>query len=196
MCTVDGCGAKVRSRGMCQKHYSAWRYASRDVMPVVPRGYPCASRSDTMEERLERRIERDPNSGCWLWAGALNNYGYGSLGVHGKGYAAHRLSFETFRRRLAPGEVVCHKCDTPACVNPDHLFAGSQADNLADMHAKGRHRANFLGARAVLTEERVLEARRRYRAGEKAKSIAADFGVHEHTLWMAASGRSWTRLAA
>jgi hypothetical protein len=75
---------------------------------------------------------------CWLWTGALTRAGYGLLTVGGQQKYAHRLAYETTVGRVPPGYCVCHACDTPACIRPEHLFIGTQADNLHDAGAKGR----------------------------------------------------------
>jgi len=80
----------------------------------------------------------EPNSGCWIWTRAHFVGGYGSVGFMGRSYRAPRLSFAAYHR--PPGRLfVCHRCDNPTCVNPDHLFAASHRDNMADMVRKGRH---------------------------------------------------------
>jgi hypothetical protein len=77
-------------------------------------------------------------TGCWEWTGALNNKGYGKLCVNGKQIFAHRASYALHVGPIPPGSVICHLCDNPRCVNPDHLFAGTMLDNTRDMIAKGR----------------------------------------------------------
>lgn len=91
----------------------------------------------------------DKSGECWLWTGARDERGYGRIGTGGKhGTAlAHRVAWELTAGALSSGAVVCHRCDVPACVRPDHLFLGSQQENLADMRNKGRadswgHRRN------------------------------------------------------
>lgn len=80
----------------------------------------------------------EPNSGCHLWLGALQRGGYGAFGVNRKAKRAHRVSWERAHGPISAGAHVLHRCDTPACVNPDHLFLGDQRSNMADMAAKGR----------------------------------------------------------
>lgn len=79
-----------------------------------------------------------PESGCWIWMGATNSVGYGYLSVDGKQQAAHRLSFELANGAIPSGMCIMHKCDVRPCVNPTHLIAGSQQENLRDMRSKNR----------------------------------------------------------
>lgn len=88
------------------------------------------------------RITPEPNTGCWLWTGRQSPRGYGDMTNGRQGhYPAHRFSYEQL---VAPvpswdGLMCCHRCDTPACVNPQHLFVGTRSDNMRDAGRKGRH---------------------------------------------------------
>ena len=86
------------------------------------------------EERFWPKVEPEPNSGCWLWNGAVDKRGYGRLGRT----LAHRISYEIAYGRPGRGLYVCHTCDVPGCVRPDHLFLGTQSDNIRDAATKGR----------------------------------------------------------
>lgn len=94
-----------------------------------------------LPEHFWAKVSPEPNSGCWLWTGCVNARGYGRFGVYHQGtHLAHRHAYAVLV--ASPGEFfVCHRCDTPACCNPAHLFLGEHQDNVADMVAKGRHKS-------------------------------------------------------
>lgn len=84
------------------------------------------------------KVERIPGVDCWVWAGATKPTGYGNFYLNGKTVGAHVASYVLHIGCPAEGLIVCHKCDNPSCVNPEHLFIGTQKDNLDDMDFKGR----------------------------------------------------------
>ena len=94
-------------------------------------------------KKFSIKFIHDPGSDCWLWIGASNNGNYGKMGItYSKNIVkyidAHRVSYMLHIGEIPAGLCVLHKCDTPSCVNPDHLFLGTHADNFADMDKKGR----------------------------------------------------------
>ncbi len=103
-------------------------------------------------EWWESRTMPEPNTGCWLWLGTTVPGGYGRIRVDGVFVAAHRASYASAFGLFDPASKVCHRCDTPACVNPDHLFLGTQKDNVRDMMNKGRSRRPLPLKKTVATE--------------------------------------------
>lgn len=93
-------------------------------------------------ERFNAKWIPEPNTGCWLWIGSLNSKGYAVIQkprMRGKYIQAHRLSYQIHVGEIPEGAHICHKCDTPACVNPNHLFVGNDFLNQSDKCKKGRH---------------------------------------------------------
>lgn len=142
-------------------------------------------------------------TGCWLWTGDVSRGGYGVMALGGRQEdgrrttAAHRFSYEHFHGPIPEGMQVCHVCDVRNCVNPMHLWLGTNADNMADMKAKGRARSNKGEAnkRALLTEQGVREIRERYSAGgETYRSLASEFGVSVPAISSVLHRRSWAWL--
>jgi hypothetical protein len=115
----------------------------------------------TAEERFFEFVHPEPNSGCWLWDGHLNANGYGKFGYKGENGLAHRASYDMFVAPIPEGLHVLHRCDVPCCVNPEHLFPGTQDDNVKDMEQKKRshHPGGVDHGRAKLTEDDVRNIR-------------------------------------
>ena len=95
----------------------------------------------SLEDRLSLGTIPEPNSGCWLWIGLRNPDGYGRFFIKKRGMSAHRIAWELSEGQAVPaGMYVCHRCDMPSCVNPDHLFVGTPLQNMLDASLKGRIR--------------------------------------------------------
>lgn len=128
---------------------------------------------------FEQAGER-PIAGCWNWPGKLYSNGYGRFRVIGKELLAHRISFEV-HTGVTPtsNQVVCHKCDNPRCINPDHLFIGTHRDNALDMISKGRGNpaTGFRNHRCKLSDDDVSKIRQSVAAGVSRKNLASTYGV-------------------
>ena len=150
-------------------------------------------------KRLENRTYYEPNTGCWLWGGAHGYNGYGRIYAFQKLWYCHRLSHHLLVRPVTSDVVVCHKCDTPACWNPDHLFAGTQKDNARDMLAKGRFigydKSGLNNPRNKLSEDDVLEIKRHLlETRMKHREIGEVFGVGKTAVSDINRGRKWSYL--
>jgi hypothetical protein len=136
-----------------------------------------------------RSFRKEPGDGCWLWTDTINDHGYGVIRHEKRRVRAHRYSWELHYGPIPDGLLVCHRCDVPRCVRPDHLFVGTHADNRADCVAKGRanachtprpHHNHARGERASnakLTERDVLAIRAAWASGERQTDIATRFRV-------------------
>jgi hypothetical protein len=141
---------------------------------------------------LRSRSVVDSDTGCWNWTRGTAAAGYGLAHFERKLYA-HRLAYETFIGPIPDGLSVCHHCDNPGCVNPDHLFAGSQADNLADMIGKGRQIIPRGEAKknSKLTESAVAAIRAAPRRRGALDELAARYGVTKPVIWAVRARRTW-----
>lgn len=169
-----------------------------------------ASKNRPLADRFWEKVNQDgpiicPELGpCWLWTGAHLTTGYGEIALGGrprKRLLAHRVSWELANGPIPDGFLVCHRCDNPPCVRPDHLFLGTNADNLADMASKGRHYLTRDPERAKrgeahyksrFTAEQVRAMRDRYAAGGITQNaLAAELGISRNTLQSVLNKRNW-----
>jgi hypothetical protein len=129
---------------------------------------------------------------CWEWKGAEKGNGYGQFNLNGETMGAHRAAYILLKgARPAPGQDVCHTCDNRSCVNPDHLFLGSRADNMADAKAKRRTRG---GRRSHLPRESILRIADMLRAGVPYRQIADREGSSYSVVSNIKSGRSYAAI--
>lgn len=169
---------------------------------VVRQARAAALHPASLAARLERRLEYDPNSGCHLWSGNFSGAGlkdhlrYGDFTVAGRHLRPHRVAWELAHGQIAHGLFVCHRCDTPACCNPDHLFLGTAAENNADKSAKGRNVAPVgeQSGNAKLNRDAVLDIRRQVAAGVKRSQICRQYGVSRSAICDIVKGRRWRHL--
>jgi len=183
-CTVDGCDRMQIAKGICTTHYGRMRRTGTLLTPHLDRSW------------FDRAIEKSKIEGdCWVFVGAQNSDGYGTISIDGKQQILSRVAFNELVEPLTPGMFVCHKCDNPPCWNPDHLFQGTASDNTKDMLSKGRARPPW-GERAhtsKLTESDVRRIRNMIKNGVPRQEIAAQFGVTRGCVWGISSGRNWSK---
>ena len=165
--------------------------------------------------RLRKRIVINQKTECWLWQGGLDKQGRGRIWTNGCLRLAHREVWRVINGPIQNGKLLCHICDNPQCVNPKHLYVGTQKDNVRDMMKKGRHwttkqpvRAEKIGRqnglkntwakgagnpKAKLTEQQVRFIRADPRS---TKYLVADYGVDRTTIQRIRRGASWQHLKA
>lgn len=149
--------------------------------------------------RLQKHSCPEPNTGCVLWTGSLGANGYASLRIAGRQLSAHRVAWALAHGYWPASTLcVCHKCDTPACVNPEHLFLGTSADNTQDMIAKGRSRAMGLpGERnksAKLTAQQVRMLRAQRSEGATYVELGRRFGIGKSQAQNICARRKWAHI--
>lgn len=185
-CTIEGCARPHLARDLCRRHY----YQARKSGTLAATDHL----TRTPAERFWAKVNTSEPGGCWIWTGSRTSSGYGTFGL-GEGTAlAHRFSWELRHGPLPEGIFVCHHCDNPPCVNPDHMFLGTPAENSLDMLIKGRAKGGASGERnhsALLTEDTVCAIRDRLARGESQAAIAADYGVVKSTVGKISTGKNW-----
>lgn len=153
---------------------------------VYTRGWPLA-------RRLDFYSIPEPNSGCVLWTGATNAAGYGIINHQNRPHLAHRLSWQIANGPIPEALAALHKCDVRACINPDHIFLGTRADNNADMVAKKRNkpcRGEQQGnAKLSVDEVRLIRS-----SPGLQREIAAQYAITQVTVSAIKLRKSWAHV--
>lgn len=169
-----------------------------DSMCVNPAHIAVVKKNKWREQPVLMRLNANiikTESGCHEWCGTRNIHGYGVIRVRHKGILAHRASYEVMVGPIPDGMSILHSCDNRACINPEHLFVGTQADNVADMNSKGRGAVGMKSGSAVLTDLDVICIRHIYKKGIPTKALSVAFGVDEKTIRKAATGKTWSHVS-
>lgn len=136
----------------------------------------------SVQDRFMDKVMPEPNTGCWIWIAGMNIKGYGTFGIGQQQMSStsHRVSYEMFVGHIPDGMHVLHHCDSPYCVNPSHLWLGTNLDNQKDKFRKGRTARGISHSRAKLTENEVKIIRETHSAGFSRSAIARYFKM---SLW-------------
>ena len=154
------------------------------------------------EQQFWDSMERLPWSGCWIWTKASLHYGYGGVvwyphpGAKHVLTGIHRVAWILTYGPIPPGLHVCHTCDNPPCIEPLHLFIGTNQDNLRDAYLKGRYHSRNIARgeahrSAKLTAAQVSELRSLRAAGVSLRTLGARYGINSGTVSRAATGKTW-----
>lgn len=158
----------------------------------------CAiSMSEKDASRFWRKVKKGAGAECWEWNSWKHN-GYGRFSVNNRGRMAHRISYTLLVGIIPDGKLVCHHCDNPGCVRPDHLFVGTQTDNMRDARKKGRmNYDNMFGEnhpRAKLTDAKVVQIKNLIQAERPHAEIAEKFGVAYSVISNIKMGYLWAHV--
>lgn len=177
-----------------------------------------------LQERFEAGYIPEPNTGCFLWFAARDEDGYGCIRAEGKSSRAHRVAWILAHGPIPDRLLACHRCDTPECVNVEHMWLGTNAQNTRDRHTKRRDasglrngsytrpdrrpvgdrngartqpgiRAGSRHSQARLTETDVVVIRQRYQDGETQLALAAAYEVSQTTIWGIVTRHRWRHVA-
>lgn len=139
--------------------------------------------------------KQSSEKGCWIWTASKYKWGYGIFAIgNGRNEGAHRVSYAISKGPIPSDKYVCHSCDNPACVNPEHLFLGTSKENHQDSMRKGRHAFGERFGRSKLTEGQVKKIISDYASGVSRKELSTRYGVSHVQIWYITKGRSWKHL--
>lgn len=191
ICSFNGCVNEVRRAGLCGSHYNQ-KIKGKELKPLQLQYHGL-----TEEDRFLKRVIVKGKDECWEWTGSRNqdNWHGQWRNKDGEIELTHRASFRLFKCDIPGGLFVLHKCDNPICVNPNHLFLGTQSDNIKDMWAKGRANPKpSLGSKhgiSKLSENEVLQIRG---STESGKSLSEKYGVTQTTISDIRHRRIWKHI--
>ena len=151
----------------------------------------------SIRARFEQKIMTIPECGCWIWMGSTNSKGYPNFWHKGHSRHGNRVAWELYRGIIPAGLHVLHSCDTPSCVNPNHLFLGTNQENKNDSVKKSRHRWTAKygddNAQSKLTSQEVL---RILSSGDPGYLLAKRFNISQQTICDIKKGRRWKYLTS
>lgn len=194
ICVVNNCEHPATRKSMCRLHYNRVRMngsvncSDQRKLPHEVRFWLSVNKQGPIHPTLGDR--------CWVWT-ANGESKYGAISVDGTIQYVHRYSYQLHVGAIENGMEVCHTCDNTRCVNPAHLFLGTNLDNVNDKVSKGRQVKGEDCNLSVLTEKQVLEIRRRSRSWhpiDGRKPLAIEFGVEPSTIWKIVTRRTWKHL--
>jgi hypothetical protein len=145
-------------------------------------------------DRFYKFIDVKEKDECWEWQGYRDKDGYGYFSIGGKPILAHRFMWEMEYDEIQEGIIICHTCDNPPCVNPNHLWEGNRKSNLEDMVEKGRSNRGELNNMVKLTELDVIYIRQLHQNGIALNSIANIVGTHPSNVSLIVRRKTWKHI--
>lgn len=189
-CAVEGCRRPFYGLGYCQLHYDRQRRCGKLEEPLYT-----TYKNASLEEKMRLGAPPGRPDECWVWQRSLTSCGYPRTSHRGdRNIMIHRLAYEIHRGPIPPGLSVCHRCDNPKCVNPNHLFLGTVTDNQRDKFWKGRHPRCGTHGRARMTDDEARMVRATAKCPDDYRRFAKRFGVGYGTIYNLVVGKSWRGL--
>jgi hypothetical protein len=151
----------------------------------------------TLEERFWEKVDIRADNEYWEWQGSKHyKWKYGHFKIDNKTISARIVSYKMTKGEIPEGLLVCHTCDNPPCVNPNHLFLGTNDDNMKDMAKKGRSSDNrgSKNPKAKLTEQDAIQIRKLHKQGMTGAELGRNFGVVKETIYDIINGKRWKHL--
>lgn len=189
MCKSVGCDKPVHAKGLCKVHYN------KQLLESKPK--PEKAVKPTDGERFNSKFNRAGDSECWEWEALLDRDGYGIFKVGRRAIGAHRFARELSNGPIPPGMKVCHACDNPRCVNPAHLFIGTQRENMLDMKLKGRSTRGEANHSSKLSESDIQKMISDYSLGIKnGVQLAKEYNICFSWAYRILRRESWKHVVA
>lgn len=189
-CSIDGCKKPAKSKGWCPAHYGRWQ---RNGNPLAD--YRRRPPGLTFEETFRWHAPDGPHgTECYCWPSALSAGGYGQFSFEGRTHYAHVASYLIYVGEVTDDLHVLHDplvCNNRACVNPNHLRLGTNAENTADKHLSGTQLQGEHIFGAKMTTERVIEARRLYASGVSLSELSSRYEIVLSCIWKIVHRKSW-----
>lgn len=165
-------------------------YKHLNLAPLAKRSFSMENIKKSVRKRILDSSTLNYATGCWEWNLAKYPNGYGQC----NGRGAHRASYEEFVGTIPSGMKVCHKCDVRHCCNPDHLFLGTQDDNMRDMVDKGRSAAGARNGRALINEAMAIKVSEMLKQGIQACDVSRQLNVRAKSVYRIKYGESWAHV--
>ena len=187
-CKINDCDKKHSGHGFCSKHLD--EFNKKNSSPL---------NDEEMKDFLHKRSKVNDKTNCIEWYLGKNK-GYGCFKRNGVTYAAHRISYELYKGKIPEAMFVCHHCDNRSCINPDHLFLGTNQDNMIDMRKKGRGNNNWIKSgeeqgSSKLKEEDIKIIKQMINEGVLLKLIAKKFNVSLMTISNIKRNKIWRHVS-
>lgn len=187
-CKIENCNKKIVGKQLCSAHYARLRKHGSPLIKVI-------KSANLNKYDFYKNYEMITETGCWIWLKYTDKDGYGasSVMVDGKKkiLKAHRVSYELFNGVITDNAHVLHRCDTPSCVNPQHLFLGTNKINMIDKVNKNRQSRGSVANVTKLTEKDVLRLKSLKLKRGDIRKLAREYNVLPDTIAYAISGKTW-----